>query len=352
MEEFIIDRKYTLKDALKKMDQISNKILFVAENKVLLGTVSDGDIRRSILRGDDFGIPVTKIMNLHPIVANTGYDDESIKDLMIKQEIQAIPIVDNHNEIIDIKFWHKLFDISQKEFKKLDIPAVIMAGGRGSRLEPFTKILPKPLIPVGDKSIIELILDEYEKFGIQEYYLSINYKAKLIKSYFEENEKKYNIAYIEEEKPLGTAGSLHLLNKKLKSDFIVSNCDIIIKDDYTKIYDFHKNGNYSLTLVASIKHHTIPYGVCQIGNGGDLIDIVEKPEYDFFVNTGMYILNPEIFDYIPLNKFYHITHLINDLKKAGKKIGVFPVSEKSWIDIGQWNEYKKNLNILENLLNK
>ena len=188
--------------------------------------------------------------------------------------------------------------------------------------------------------------NEYAKFGMKDFYISINHKGKMIKAYLEDHEGDYFFRYISENKFLGTAGALKYLDGKLDSPFFVSNCDIIIKDDYTKIYDFHKKGGYALTLVASMQHHTIPYGVCEIENGGDLKSIIEKPQYDFLVNTGMYVLDPEVLGYIPENEFFHITHLMEKLKKEGLKIGVYPVSEKSYIDVGQWNEYKNAMKVM------
>jgi NDP-sugar pyrophosphorylase family protein len=203
--------------------------------------------------------------------------------------------------------------------------------------------LPKPLIPIDNKPIIEIIMDEFAKFSINNFYISINYKKEIIKAYFKEQKSNYNIEFIEETKPGGTAGSLKLLEGKIKTTFFVSNCDIIIKDDYKKIYNFHKKNNFNLTLVGSIKHHTIPYGVCKIGNGGILKKIVEKPESDMLINTGMYILSPEVFNFIPKNKFYNMTDLINIMKKNDYKVGVYPISEKSWMDIGEWGKYKSSL---------
>ena len=223
-----------------------------------------------------------------------------------------------------------------------------MAGGKGTRLAPFTYILPKPLIPIGEKPVIEIIIDEYIKFGVNNFFISVNHKANMIKAYFEDINHEYSIGYVIEDKPLGTAGSLKYLEGKIDSDFFVSNCDIIIKENYNSIYDFHKKNDNILTLVSSMQHHTIPYGVCEIENGGTLKSITEKPQYDFLVNTGMYILSPEALKYIPENEFFHITHLIEKLKDDGKKVGVFPVSEKSWIDIGQWTEYKKAVEFLKN----
>jgi NDP-sugar pyrophosphorylase family protein len=214
-----------------------------------------------------------------------------------------------------------------------------MAGGKGTRMKPFTNILPKPLIPIGEKTMLEVIMEEYSKYGIHEYYLSVNYKRNMIKAYFEDEPNNYEIHYIEEDEPLGTAGSLKLVEHIIKTPFFVSNCDILVKGDYDKMYDFHIQGGFDLTIIGTMQHHQVPYGVCEIKEGGELIKIIEKPEYDFLVNTGMYILQPNVLDYIPENKFFHITHLIEGLKEKGGKVGVYPISEKSWIDVGQWNSY-------------
>ena len=221
-----------------------------------------------------------------------------------------------------------------------------MAGGKGTRLDPFTRIFPKPLIPIGDNPIIEIIMDKFAKYGMKSFIISVNTKAKMIKAYFEDSRSKYNISFIDEDKPLGNIGALRFLEGKLKTPFFISNCDIIVECDYTKIYEFHQQHNCDLTIVGSLQHYTIPYGVCDIENGGILKSIKEKPEYDLLVNTGMYVFNPDILKFIPKNEFFNIPDLIKKLKKARKKIGVYPVSEKSWIDVGKLSEYKKHINIL------
>jgi NDP-sugar pyrophosphorylase family protein len=174
----------------------------------------------------------------------------------------------------------------------------------------------------------------------------VNYKANILKAYLENSDVADKINYIEEEKPLGTAGALKFLESKINSPFFVSNCDIIIKDDYTEIYKFHNEGNFDLTIVASLQYHKIPYGVCKIKEGGELTEITEKPEYNFLVNTGMYLLNPDVLKLIPENTFYNITDLIDSMKKSGRRVGVYPVSERSYLDVGQWGEYKNVLKIL------
>jgi NDP-sugar pyrophosphorylase family protein len=218
-----------------------------------------------------------------------------------------------------------------------------MAGGKGTRLDPFTKILPKPLIPIGDQPILELIMDRFHTYGMEQFYITLNHRSKMIKAYFEEFKTKYKIRYVDEKKPLGTAGGLKYLSDTTSGPIFVSNSDIIIEEDYGKILVFHKNNKNDITIVASVKNYNIPYGICEIENGGILKNITEKPNFNFLVNTGMYIIDSSVINLIPEGEFYHITDLIEDCKKTGGRIGVFPISEKSWIDIGEWEMYKKAL---------
>jgi NDP-sugar pyrophosphorylase family protein len=169
----------------------------------------------------------------------------------------------------------------------------------------------------------------------------VNYKGRILKAYFEELQPDYNVIFVDENEPLGTAGSLQLLMGKFDKPFFVTNCDIIVKADYTSLYSFHKKEKNDITLVASAKEYIIPYGTCELNSDGHLSHINEKPKYDFLINTGLYVLSPEVLELIPKNKFYHITHLIEDAKKKGKKVGVFPIEDDAWIDVGQWAEYQK-----------
>ena len=177
-----------------------------------------------------------------------------------------------------------------------------MAGGKGTRLEPFTKILPKPLVPVHEKPIIEHIIKMFTEYGCNDFYLTVNYKSKILKAYFEEINPEYTIKFIEEEKPLGTAGSLKYLSGMLESPFFVTNCDIIVKSNYHSLYKFHKEGNYDLTLVASAKEYIIPYGTCDLNGDGSLSNINEKPQFDFLINTGLYLINPNLLELIKENQ--------------------------------------------------
>ncbi len=333
-----------IKKALKAIDKGAQKIVFVVDDKnELIGSVTDGDVRRWILDSGNLEDNVSKIMNKTPKYLIKDFSEEEAKKTFQEFSIDVLPVINKQRKVIDIITRINLLEEKEKHYNQINLPVVIMAGGKGTRMDPFTRILPKPLIPIGNRAMVEVIMDEYAKFGMKKFYLSIYHMGKMIRAYFEDHESDYSFEYITEDKPLGTAGALKYLEGKTNSPFFVSNCDIIIKDDYSKIYDFHKKGNYALTMVASMQHHTIPYGVCEIENGGELKSIIEKPQYDFLVNTGMYLLNPEVLKFIPENEFFHITHLMEKLKLNGMKIGVYPVSEQSYIDVGQWEEYKRSI---------
>jgi len=221
-----------------------------------------------------------------------------------------------------------------------------MAGGKGSRLEPFTEILPKPLIPVNNKTILEIILEKFKKHKLNEFYISVNYKSEIIKAYLDEANLKCKFIYIKENKPLGTAGPLGLLPKSISKTIIVSNCDITIEEDYNEIFEYHKKQKNDLTLVITNKKVVLPYGTCVIDKKGNLKKIIEKPENNYFINTGFYFLEPKIVKLIPKNIKYNFNDLINDSINKKYKIGVFPIHNQNWKDVGQWSEYldflKKN----------
>ncbi len=248
---------------------------------------------------------------------------------------KTLPFVDDKRRAISAVWREDVFKSKPKNRKSLKLPVVIMAGGKGARLAPFTKIIPKPLMPIGDKPIIEIIINRFFDYGCNDFYLSLNYKSSIIKAYFSDFEHKYRINYILETKPLGTAGSLHLLKSKIRKTFFVSNCDILIEADYADMLKFHHERKNKITLVSSMKNFMIPYGVCEISNGGVLKNIREKPEYDFLVNTGMYILDKTVLKDIPKHKCYNMTDLVKDYLKKGEKVGVYPISDKSWLDMGQ-----------------
>ena len=343
MKDITIQPDITIRQAMKALDKTAEKCLLVVdENKKLLGTLTDGDLRRSILAGEKFSVDISGSYNTKPtILIQNKYSTEEAKRLLRDLKLDLIPLVDENYLVVDYVTLSGIGGESRPK-KSLDsVPVVIMAGGKGTRLEPFTKVLPKSLVPVHEKPIIEHIIESFTQLGCLDFYLTVNYKSKILKAYFEELQPDYHVIFVEELHPLGTAGSLRFLDGQFKQPFFVTNCDIIIKTDYASLYEFHKKGDYDVTLVASAKEYVIPYGTCELSSDGHLSHINEKPKYEYLINTGLYILNPDVLNLIPENKFYHITHLVEEAKNKGKKVGVFPIDDDAWIDVGQWAEYKK-----------
>jgi dTDP-glucose pyrophosphorylase len=352
MKDITIQPTATIKQAMEALDKTAEKILIVIDtNQKMIGTLTDGDIRRYILKKQKLTGTIETAYYRKPIfVFEKEYDLEGVKKLLRNNKINLIPVLSRDRKIVDFITWEKAFGNSRAEtLQDANISAVIMAGGRGTRLEPFTRVLPKPLVPVGEKPVVDHIIDRFTDHGIRNFYLTVHHMSKILRAYFDEKNPRYSITFVEEKKPLGTAGSLKLLKNMLNKDFFVSNCDIIIKSDYSDIYRFHKDNNNDVTLVASAKQFNIPYGVCELKGSGSLKRIREKPEYNFLVNTGLYILNPETLNEIPDGRFFHITDLVEKVQQAGGMIGVYPVSENAWIDVGQWAEYRKALKAIEGI---
>ena len=345
--KLIIDKTFTVRAALKQLDSEGKGFLAVAdEENRLIGTITDGDIRRWILKNGSLDESIIEVMNKKPISLLIG-EEHNFKKVMLKHSIKALPILNGNREIVDILFSEDNLLNEHKKFSLKEIPVVIMAGGLGTRLYPYTKILPKPLIPIGDTPIVERIIDKFTMFGVNNFYLTVNYKKNMIKSYFNELDKSYNIDYVEEDRPLGTGGSLYLLKDKIHETFFVSNCDILIDCDYESVYNHHKRSGNKITVVSSVKNFTIPYGVFNINNNGNIQEVNEKPEYSFLINTGMYVLEPEVIEDIPVGQFYNLPDIIEDYIKAGVKVGIYPISEQSWMDMGQISEMKEMVERIE-----
>lgn len=349
-EKLFLNQRISIRDAMNKLSETSEKILLIIDkDKRLLGTVTDGDIRRWILKEGSLDEPLEKVMNKNPIVVSVKEGLDNVKELMYTHRVECIPQVDGNNRIVAAYNFEDILSESDIHAVRgnINIPVVIMAGGKGGRLKPFTDILPKPLIPVGDKPIIERIMNIFHSFGVRDFFVTINYKAVMVKAYFSEHSLPYSIHFIEEEKPSGTAGSLVFLKDRISTAFFVTNCDIIVRADYADVLSFHKRENNTLTVVCSMKNFKIPYGVVYHENNGKFKYMKEKPEMDFLVNTGIYILEPEALNMIPHGIEYDMNRFIEELQKRKKSVGIYPVSDKSWLDMGQWEEYRSSLRILE-----
>ena len=344
LESYSILLGSSIGQALKVMDKNNRKLLIIVdEQQKYSGLLSIGDIQRAILKGVDLNKCLREIMREDYIIAKSGDSRDEVRNRMFAIRAEFMPIIDDYGQIVDIISWEDLFENNRDiPVDQFNIPVVIMAGGLGTRLRPLTNVLPKPLIPVGDKTMLEEIFNRFTKHGCDNFYISVNYKADLISFYLDSLKLPYRTKCFVEDNPLGTAGSLHLLNGEIESTFFVSNCDILIEDDYAKILRYHKENGNEITIISAYRHMSIPYGTLEVGENGKLIALKEKPDLSFSINTGMYILEPHLLKEIPKNKFYHITHLIGEVLTRNGKVGVFPVSEKSWKDIGTWDEYIRN----------
>jgi len=342
LNSFLISMSAFLVEAMQKIDENSQGILFVIDQQEkLCGSVSDGDIRRWILKTGKLDVTVNSLMNACPKFLYEK-DVSMAHKLMEKWHVTAVPVTDLGHKVINILL---LDDPKETTSCKNDalkgVPVIVMAGGKGTRLYPYTKILPKPLIPIGDIPIVERIIDRYRTYGVRDFYMTVNYRKNMIRAYFAETSHDYLLNYIEEEQPLGTAGSIRLIERPFKKPFFVTNCDVLIQADYDDLYRYHQESGNMLTIVTAMKNDVIPYGVVHSGENGELENIEEKPSRTYFINTGMYVINPEMIDLIPKNTFFHMTHLTEKALQSGYQVGVYPVSEDSFLDMGEFEEMKR-----------
>lgn len=329
-------------EAMQKIDENGKGILYILNSKgQLSGSVSDGDIRRWIITTGNLQGSVRDIMKKDPKCLSEQAKDKAGK-LMSMESVRSVPIVNEHRKIVDIIFVEDINHRRKKKNRSLKgIPVIIMAGGKGTRLYPYTKILPKPLIPIGEIPILERIINRFCSYGADEFYITVNYKKEMIKSYFRDLNSSYTIHYVEEGKPLGTAGGISLIEDKLKGPVIITNCDIMIEADYAAVLERHKSSGNAITIVSSLKNTVIPYGVLNTSEEGLVSSLDEKPSLSYLINTGMYVVDAEYFELIPRDTMYNMTDLIDEFMSKGMRVGVFPISENSFLDMGQFEELKK-----------
>lgn len=347
IENRSINSSESLLSSLKQMDEEKVKMLFVFDKERFVSILTIGDIQRAIVKNIALETPIEQVVDRNKKFAHTGESMDVIREKMLRLRAECMPVLDENGELDDVIFWRDLFENEETDLRqKIDLPVVIMAGGKGTRLKPITNVIPKPLVPVGDKTILEVIMDQFEYIGCHKFYMSVNYKADMMKYYLSQLDHKYDIEFFMEDKPLGTIGSVSLLKGKIITPFFVSNCDSINEQDYRDVWDYHVNNHNDMTIVTMVKSFKIPYGVIETGEDGLMTALKEKPEQTYQVNTGVYILNPELIDEIPEGEFFHITHLMEKVQKRGGRVGCFPVSEHSWKDMGEWPEYLKMIDVL------
>ena len=352
MKNITIQPNQSIFSAMKRLESTGERSLIVVNKSYkFLGTLTDGDIRRNIIKGVNLKSGINKIYKKKAIYLLEGrFNEKQVKKILIKQNHIMIPVLDPKSfKYLYFVSWKTTFGEKKPVENIKNCSVVIMSGGLGKRLLPFTEVLPKPLIPIKGKPIIDHIIDNFKMFGIKKFFLTLNFKSKILKSYFKSrNDKKIKVNFVKEKVPLGTIGSLKLLKNNLTENFFSINCDIIINHNFKEIFDFHVKNNNDLTIVTSIKNFEIPYGVCETNNKGALKNFLEKPSYDLFINTGLYVFKKSTINFIPKNKNFDIQELIEKLKKSKKKIGIFPINQNSWFDVGQWTEYNKTNSFFNN----
>lgn len=343
-QEMLITEKDTMIDAMKALEKTAKKVLFVVRDDKLVAAVTDGDIRRWILAKGQLDAYVSDFAKYNPKYVYE-YNRDKAHGIMEAGNFNAIPVVDDDLRIVDVILLQSGKRHQRRE--KLDIPVVIMAGGKGTRLYPYTKILPKALMPIGDIPITEHIINRFIDMGCKRFYMIVNHKGNMIKSYFNDISKDYELTFIDEEKPLGTGGGISLLKGIINETFILNNCDTIIEEDYDKIYRCHKENDNVITMICSLKNFTIPYGVVDTGSNGKIEKMTEKPELSFLVNTGCYIVNHEIINEIEENINITFPEIMQAQKEKNRNIGIYPISENQWMDMGQFNEMDKMIKRIE-----
>ena len=337
LKDFLGREELTISEAMQQIDKNAGGILFlINREQKLIGCITDGDIRRYLLAGGKMSEAAAGAANKEPRVAKTFAE---AKELYHKKNYIIIPILDKYDRIVDL--YSGELGLQKKKHTPLNIPVVINAGGKGTRLDPFTRVLPKPLIPVGELPIIEHIMKEYQTYNCNDFHIIVNYKRELMKAYFADNDNHYNITWYDEEKPLGTGGGLRLLRGKFEDTFFFINCDALLTSNYESIVKFHKENKNVITMICAYKSVSIPYGIVEMGINGIIEEMKEKPTVSFLTNTGIYIVEPEVIDDIEDGLSIGFPDIVEMERKKGKKVAVFPVSENEWMDMGQLPELEK-----------
>ncbi|HBZ81747.1 nucleotidyltransferase family protein [Brevibacillus sp. FSL K6-0770] len=334
--DLLVSPQTPIINTLEIIDKNARQIaLVVDEEDRLLGTVTDGDIRRGLLKGRALTDHISLVMNSFPTVASPYDTRDNVLALMKIKQLHQIPVVDEDGRIVHVEILDELLRPKKKENW-----VVLMAGGLGTRLHPLTHDCPKPLLKVGDKPILETILQSFVDQGFYKFYISVKYKAEMIQKHFGSGERwGVTIRYIEEQQSLGTAGALSLLPARPTDPFFVMNGDLLTKVHFEQLLDFHKNYQAHATMCVREYDHQIPYGVVRLDKQR-LTSIEEKPIQRFFVNAGIYVLNPSVLEYIPHNTYLDMPSLFDKLLKEAKDTIAFPIREY-WLDIGRITDFEK-----------
>lgn len=337
---YLLHHNASLESALKQLEENRIKILFlVDDSSVLTGSLTDGDIRRWILKKNNLDAPAKDICNSDPYVFKVEMNQRDAIRILQQKQLKAIPLIDAENRVQRI---YTISSIEEPGQQNIDasIPVVIMAGGKGTRLDPATRTVPKALMPLGDKTVIDHIIDHFSSFGLNRFIISLNYKAEMIREHFANSDNGLSVEFVEEQEPLGTAGSLSLMSEIINQTFFLTNCDVLVDFDLNSLMSWHKSNSNDFTIVSALQKYSIPFGVCKIDDDGDLDEIEEKPEFDLLVNTGLYVIEPKLLPLVPETAM-DMTDFISRVRSNGNKVNVFPIPGTSYQDTGEWDSYSK-----------
>lgn len=331
----LISKNTTVRQALQKLDELrQDAILFVTDNRKLIGSITDGDLRRGFIKGLGFEDEILSFVQPNPEFIYENEFDQNKLETLRKKNYKLLPILNRDHIIVDILNFRLKTTL-------LPVDAVLMAGGKGSRLRPLTNNTPKPLLKVGEKPIIEYNIDRLAKVGVNTVYLSINYLGEQLESYFGDGtEKNISIKYIRENKPLGTIGSVMLVDDFQNEEIIVMNSDLLTNIDFADFYKAFKDADADMA-VASVSYHVdIPYAVLETDETQKVQSLKEKPRYTYFSNAGIYLLKTKILEMIPKDEFFDITTLMDKVIEMDRKLITYPINGY-WLDIGRMEDYKK-----------
>lgn len=333
-KDCLIDGSITVVEAMHKIEQLGTRVLFVVDGEgVLTGALSDSDIRNWILKTGSTEGTAENAANDAPKVVLAGQEDLA-QELADRYHIDVIPVVNEKRQVQNVLF---LYNTISRFTERLDTPILMMAGGKGKRLYPYTKILPKPLIPIRDIPISQRIFDHFYDCGCRDFYMVVNYKKEMIKAYYQDVSLGYKITFLDEQIPLGTGGGVRLAREHISDTFILANCDSMLNIDYSKAVQHHKQEKNVVTIICSMVKYTIPYGVVDFKENGKVTGMREKPSYSFFTNTGIYIVEPAVFDHIRDNEEIDFPSVIERCREKGLNVGAYPISEDAWMDMGQFS---------------
>ena len=336
-ESVLVAPQTSLEDAIATLDRGALRITMVVDDGCrLLGTLTDGDVRRALLRHLPLDVPVSQIMCITPKVARHNWDRDRVLAVMESAELLQLPVVDDGGRVVGLETLHGLLDKRQ-----LNNPVFLMAGGFGTRLHPLTQDCPKPLLKVGDKPILELILEGFIKAGFHRFFISTHYLPEMVREYFGDGSRwGVSIRYTHEERPLGTGGALGLLpHDEIDAPLFVMNGDLLTTLNYRKLLDFHLDNPSLATMCVREFEYQVPYGVVE-SEGHMLRSMVEKPIQKFFVNAGVYVLSPELVKSVQPGTRIDMPTLLERSIAAGNSVTVFPVHEY-WLDIGRMEDFKR-----------